>query len=130
MTLTQWFRSYYFNPVTRALRSSSRKLPSYLIILITQVTTMVLIGLWHGITINFLFWGLWHGVGLFLQNRWSNVTRDRLPAERMPHAARAVLKYLNPILTFNYVSLGWLFFMLPTPSLTWLAFQKLFGVAS
>ncbi|MGE5377939.1 MAG: MBOAT family O-acyltransferase [Bacteroidota bacterium] len=129
MTLTQWFRSYYFNPVTRALRSSSRKLPSYLIILITQVTTMVLIGLWHGITINFLFWGLWHGVGLFLQNRWSNLVRDRLPAERMPHAAQAALKYLNPILTFNYVSLGWLFFMLPTPSLTWLAFQKLFGVA-
>lgn len=130
MTLTHWFRSYYFNPVTRALRTSTRKLSPTLIIFLTQMTTMVLIGLWHGITINYLFWGLWHGVGLFLQNRWSTLMRGYLPAERMPGAAQRMLKYVNPFLTFNFVSLGWLFFILPTPSLTWLAFQKLFGVAS
>jgi D-alanyl-lipoteichoic acid acyltransferase DltB (MBOAT superfamily) len=129
MTLTQWFRSYYFNPVTRSLRSSEWKLPSYLVILISQTTTMILIGLWHGITINFLFWGLWHGVGLYVQNRWSNFMRGHFPAEKMPGGAQQALKYLNPFLTFNFVSLGRLFFMLPTPSQTWLAFQKLFGVA-
>ena len=128
ITLTQWFRSYYFNPVTRALRSSRWKLPSYLVILIMQITTMVLIGLWHGITINFLLWGLWHGVGLFLHNRWSNFMRGRSYPDRLPASARGALKYLDPFLTFNFVSLGWIFFILPTPSLAWNAFQKLFGV--
>jgi alginate O-acetyltransferase complex protein AlgI len=128
MTLTQWFRSYYFNPVTRALRSSSWRLPSYLVILIMQTSTMVLIGLWHGITINYLLWGLWHGVGLFVHNRWSGFLRRRSPTGRSPEPARGMLKFLNPFLTFNFVCLGWLFFILPTPSLTWQAFQKLFGV--
>ena len=130
MTLTRWFRSYYFNPVTRALRSGGWSPPSYLVILFTQTTTMILIGLWHGITLNFFLWGLWHGMGLFLQNRWSNFIRIVCPPERMPGIAQGGLKFLNPFLTFSFVSLSWLFFILPTPSLTWQAFLKLFGVNS
>ena len=57
ITLAQWFRSYFFNPLTRALRSS-RKLPVGAVILIGQLATMVLIGLWHGVTWNFALWGL------------------------------------------------------------------------
>lgn len=129
MTLTHWFRSYYFNPLARALRSGTWRPASYLAILFTQVTTMVLIGLWHGITMNYLLWGLWHGLGLFAQNRWSDFTRSRLPADRLPSALQGISKFVNPFLTFNFVSLGWLFFIMPEPSLTWQAFQKLFGVA-
>ena len=69
MTLTQWFRAYFFNPLTRSLRSSAWNLPTVLVMLIIQMATMILIGLWHGITANFLLWGVWHGVGLFVQNR-------------------------------------------------------------
>jgi D-alanyl-lipoteichoic acid acyltransferase DltB (MBOAT superfamily) len=58
MTLTQWFRAYFFNPVTRALRSGNKPLPIPWIIFITQLATMVLIGL-YGVTWNFV-WG-WHG---------------------------------------------------------------------
>ena len=129
MTLTQWFRSYYFNPVNRALRSGSRQLPTYLLILITQTTTMILIGLWHGITVNYFLWGLWHGIGLFVQNRWSDFMKGRMPAGQTPGTAQALLKIVNPFLTFNYVSLGWLFFILPAPSLAWDAFLKLFIVS-
>jgi D-alanyl-lipoteichoic acid acyltransferase DltB (MBOAT superfamily) len=129
MTLTQWFRSYYFNPLTRALRSGTRQLSTYLLILITQTTTMVLIGLWHGITVNYFLWGLWHGIGLFVHNRWSNFMKGRMPAEQRPGTGQALLKFVNPFLTFNFVSLGWLFFILPTPSLTWDAFLRLFGVS-
>ncbi len=128
MTLTQWFRSYYFNPVTRALRSSKRKLSSYLVILIMQTSTMVLIGLWHGITVNYLLWGLWHGLGLFFHNRWSDFMRGRSTVDQVLGPVQGVLKFLNPFLTFNFVSLGWLFFILPTPALSWQAFLKLFGV--
>ena len=54
MTLTQWFRAYFFNPLTRALRSAQKPAPVWMVILVTQLTTMVLIGLWHGITLNFV----------------------------------------------------------------------------
>ncbi len=77
MTLAQWFRSYFFNPVTRYLRSSTKPLPLPLIIFIGQMGTMLLIGLWHGVTLNFAIWGAWHGLGLFFHNRWSDALRSR-----------------------------------------------------
>jgi D-alanyl-lipoteichoic acid acyltransferase DltB (MBOAT superfamily) len=69
ITLSQWFRAYVFNPLTRALRA--RPLPPAVIILLTQLVVMLLIGLWHGVTVNFVIWGVWHGLGLFIHNRWA-----------------------------------------------------------
>lgn len=127
MTLTQWFRSYFFNPLTRAMRSSKRPLSASLIILITQVATMVLIGLWHGVTASFVLWGIWHGVGLFVQNRWSTAMRGKALWGESPFAQTA-LNYLGVFLTFNFVSLSWLFFALSTPDLAWTALLKLLGI--
>ena len=128
MTLTQWFRAYFFNPLTRALRSAKKPLAQPLLILITQVSTFVLIGLWHGITFNFVLWGLWHGLGLFVQNRWSDWIK--------PHAARlegrpflkGTATVLGTLLTFHYVALGWVWFALPSPQLSWQVLERLFGL--
>jgi len=127
ITLTQWFRSYLFNPLTRVLRSN-KSLPSSLVILFTQLITMTTIGLWHGITLNYLFWGLWHGMGLFIQNRWSDLLRRRAAPDQVTRPVDRTWDSVNRFLTFNYVSLGWLFFLLPTPQLVWQTMAKLFGV--
>jgi alginate O-acetyltransferase complex protein AlgI len=127
ITLTQWFRSYVFNPMTRSLRR--RELPTWLIILITQITTMVLIGLWHGITWGFVAWGLWHGVGLFVHNRWAEVSRNGMPAWTQVGWGPRIMNATGVFLTFNYVALGWLFFTLSGPRVAWLAMRRLFGFA-
>ncbi len=127
ISLTQWFRSYFFNPVTRALRSMRWTLPIWIIIFATQISTMVLIGLWHGITWGFVVWGLWHGIGLFVHNRWSEVSRNRMPAWTQSPQGQFAILAIGVFLTFNYVALGWLFFTLSRPSIAWLALQKLFG---
>jgi alginate O-acetyltransferase complex protein AlgI len=127
MTLTQWFRSYLFNPLTRVLRTNAVISPM-VVIFITQVITMVTIGLWHGITVNYVYWGLWHGIGLFLQNRWSSFLRGRTTPDQVTRPIQHRLDFIGVFLTFNYVSLGWLFFMLPTPQLAWQTMMKLFGV--
>lgn len=129
MTLTQWFRSYFFNPLTRAIRSGNRPVPVYLIILITQISTMVLIGLWHGVTAGFVLWGLWHGAGLFVQNRWSDYMKTRLPVWANSPSGQFILRSVGIFLTFNFVSLGWLFFILPTSSEVWTVLAILFGVS-
>jgi len=128
MTLTQWFRSYFFNPLTRTLRSGERPWPVWLIILVAQVSTMVLIGLWHGVTAGFALWGLWHGLGLFIQNRWSEFARTRMPAWTQSRGGQIALNAINIFLTFNFVALGWLFFNLSTPAIAWQAMLKLFGL--
>jgi len=127
MTLTQWFRVYFFNPLTRALRSGRRSLPIPVIILITQVATMVLIGLWHGVTLNFVVWGLWHGLGLFAHNRWSELTRARFAV--LSSHWQAVLNMGGILLTFNFIALGWVFFALPGLSISVDFFRVLFGLA-
>lgn len=126
MSLTQWIRAYYFNPLTRTLRQKDMSM--VLIIFITQITTMVIIGLWHAITINFLIWGLWHGIGLFAHNRWGDFAKRRLaiPPERT--GLQRAMNIAGIVITFNYVALDWVWFALPTPELALTVFQKLFGI--
>ncbi|HTX79986.1 MAG TPA: MBOAT family O-acyltransferase [Longilinea sp.] len=128
MTLTQWVRAYYFNPLARALRSANKPLPTWLALLVSQVSTMLVIGLWHGIGWNFVIWGAWHGLGLFVHNRWGELTRPlQASLERHPHW-KLVGTGAGTLFTFVYVALGWVWFCLPTPALSLQVFGKLFGV--
>ena len=128
MTLTQWFRAYFFNPFARALRSN-RKLSPAMMVLISQIATMTLIGLWHGVTWSFVLWGVWHGLGLFLQNRYSGWAKTKLAvASPSPRAERA-LSFGGTLLTFHFVALGWIWFVLPNPALGWQFVLRLVGAA-
>jgi alginate O-acetyltransferase complex protein AlgI len=127
MTLTQWFRSYFFHPFNRWMRKF-RNIPAWALILTGQLATMLLIGLWHGITLNFIFWGLWHGLGLFLQNRWSDFVRRRFPVLGQNPRLQQALQAGGILLTFHFVALGWVFFALTEPSLSWQVFMKLFNL--
>jgi D-alanyl-lipoteichoic acid acyltransferase DltB (MBOAT superfamily) len=127
MSLTQWFRTYFFNPITRFLRSRKNPVPIPAVIFFTQVATMVLIGLWHGVTLNFVVWGLWHGLGLFIHNRWSELTRARF-AELSPRW-QCAFNMGGALLTFNFVAIGWVFFALPALSISVYYLRVLFGLA-
>jgi alginate O-acetyltransferase complex protein AlgI len=129
MTLTQWFRAYFFNPFARALRSN-RKLSPAKMVLVSQLATMTLIGLWHGVTWSFVLWGIWHGLGLFLQNRYSGWVKPKLAeASPSPRVERA-LSVGGTLLTFHFIALGWVWFVLPDPVLGWQFILRLFGVAA
>jgi len=128
ITLTQWFRAYFFNPFARALRRG-RKLSPSMMVLVSQLATMTLIGLWHGVTWNFVIWGLWHGLGLFAQNRWSAWIKPRLTESSQNPRAQQLLSLGGILLTFHFVALGWVWFVLPNPALSWQFILKLWGAA-
>ncbi len=127
ITLAQWFRAYVFNPLTRYLRQSPIVQMPWLIILIGQTVTMVLIGLWHGITWNFFIWGLWHAGGLFIHNRWLAVQRLTNIANMRTGGAMRVRSLAGWLLTFNFVSLGWVWFLNPDIHKAWSTFLMLLG---
>lgn len=127
MTLTQWFRAYYFNPLTRVLRRSSPTLSANVVLVIMQTSTMALIGLWHGVTWNFLIWGLWHGLGLFVQNRYSEWAAPKFGDLEARPVMRRVLNITGGLLTFHYVALGWVWFALPEPGVSLRMISRLFG---
>jgi alginate O-acetyltransferase complex protein AlgI len=128
MTLTQWFRAYFFNPITRWLRSWQKPLSMPMMILLTQVATMLLIGFWHGVTWNFILWGLWHGLGLFIHNRWNDFTKAKASEWANTSFRQNLLNISGIIFTFHFVALGWIFFALSSPVTSWQVILKLFGV--
>jgi alginate O-acetyltransferase complex protein AlgI len=128
MTLAQWFRAYFFNPLTRALRSDPRNIPLPLIIFIGQLSTFILIGLWHGISWNYAIWGAWHGFGLFIHNRWSDLIRSKVSSLDSHPLLKRLVGFSSTAITFHYVSLGWVWFALSTPTQSWNTFLTLFGL--
>jgi alginate O-acetyltransferase complex protein AlgI len=126
MTLSSWARDYVFLPLARTLRRRAEWVPANFVALLCHLSTMLVIGLWHGFSWTFVAWGVWHGVGLFVVKLWGDWRR---PRARRNAASRSSWWNLPAwFLTFNYVMLGWVFFSardLPS-ALTTLG--RLFGI--
>jgi len=127
ITLTRWFQAYYFNPLTRFFRTKFRSSKSQFIMAFMQITTMVLIGLWHGISYNFIAWGAWNGIGLFLQNRITGFITREIGGGKPLWQISTIYQTISTILTFIYISLGWVWFALPTLNDSMQVFCVLFG---
>ena len=123
MSLSQWFRAYWFNPLTRSLRKSPIANSQSSIIFVSQASTMLLIALWHGITLNFVAWGVWHALGLFIHNRWADFAKTRGWVQQ-----RRVTNGLGTLATFVFVALGWVWFALPSINLSLIVFKRLIGL--
>jgi alginate O-acetyltransferase complex protein AlgI len=102
ITLSTWLRDYIFFPLSRGLLRRFGSRFAALILLISHVTTMVICGLWHGLTAGFAIWGLWHGLGLF--------AHSQIPALRRRFALPALPAAFGTAFTFLFVTLGWVFF--------------------
>ena len=111
MTLSSWARDYVFFPLARTLRLRAAWLPANATALLCHLTTMLVIGLWHGFSWTFVVWGVWHAVGLFIVKLWGDYRRPKIAAARRTGASRSIWWTLPAwFLTFNYVMLGWVFF--------------------
>lgn len=127
ITLSTWFRSYFFTPLSRALMNTRLRRRRLWIIFIAQVSTMVLIGLWHGIAVNFILWGLWHGVGLWLHRVLTERTHNWDEYVQARPRLGQTIHILSVLTTFHFVAIGWIFFALPNLDLIDKAFAGLVG---
>lgn len=125
ITLSNWARFYVYLPLSRYLLRDKPVLSNYAILLIGSLATMLVIGLWHGVTLPFAVWGTWHGVGLFLHRLWSDRTRDWYAS--LGERPRQIWQIAGTLLTFHFVALGWVWFALPDLATAWRVFTGLFG---
>jgi alginate O-acetyltransferase complex protein AlgI len=102
ITFSEWLRDYLFDFFPKR-----RKLPvlsySYAFLL-----TMMLGGLWHGISWCFLIWGALHGLALGVVFAWKR--RRAAPSPRLWP------KILGGLITFHFVCFTWIFFRAGTLS--------------
>jgi alginate O-acetyltransferase complex protein AlgI len=99
MTLSGWLRDYLYIPLGG---NRHGRLKTYRNLMIT----MLLGGLWHGASWNFVFWGLLHGCGLAVNHWW---TRDRKHSSA-PAAANPILVVIQWFATYAFVCIAWIFF--------------------
>ena len=100
ITLSRWLRDYLYIPLGGNRGSTLMTSRNIMI-------TMVLGGLWHGANWTFVVWGALHGTGQVVGHvRRTSRERRGLPAEDDATHARGRQRFL----TFQFVSLGWLFF--------------------
>ena len=96
LSFSNWLRDYLFF----ALPGGRTKVMPYL----NLVITMVLGGLWHGITWSFAIWGLLHGTALAATRAWwAWHGKPKQPVNPWRHA-------LAVFGTYQFVCLTWIFF--------------------
>jgi len=90
ISLSSWVRDYLYIPLGGNRRGIRR---TYLNLMIT----MVIMGLWHGASWNFILWGAYHGI-LLISYRYISKYNFKIG------------KVISIIITQYFVFLGWLIF--------------------
>ncbi len=96
ISLSSWLRDYLYIPLG-GNRLGDLKRDRNL------MTTMVLGGLWHGASYNFLIWGFLHGLALIVNREWAR--RFAFLKGRVPLA-----ELWGTLATLYWVFLAWIFF--------------------
>lgn len=100
ITLSVFLRNFLYIPLGGNRKGPFRRY-------INLAATMLLGGLWHGASWNFVFWGLLHGVYLSINHAWSSFFRGK---DRTPIVPAIVSRTLSQALTLFAVMIAWVFF--------------------
>lgn len=100
ITLSNFINHYMFIPTLKIFKSLNLIKISFSTILI-----MTIIGLWHGPSINYIFFGFLHGLGLATNTYLSNKNINFLPIEN-----NKIRNTICWILTFSFVNISFIYF--------------------
>jgi alginate O-acetyltransferase complex protein AlgI len=116
ISLSTWLRDYLYISLGGNRRGKVR---TYLNLMIT----MLLGGLWHGASWNFVLWGGLHGLYLAVE-------RMLLGPKIKQHSWHSPIAWARALLVFGLVTLTWVPFRSPNWQTTWIIYQKLFFMGS
>ncbi len=113
-SLTTWLTDYIFNPLYRfALGIRGGHVNAFLALGGSLIVTMLVAGIWHGTTLNFVVFGLVHGIALVVVRGYEHVMVKRLGrAGFRRFAERRLVTAVAVFLTYNFTSLAYMFFVL------------------
>jgi len=104
ISLSTWCRNNVYFPVFGLTRK----------VWLGLYASMLTMGLWHYVDLNWTAWGLYHGTGLVVVSRWERWKKKRKKARKKagkPPAApyEKYVRWLGYPATFLYVALGYAF---------------------
>ncbi|MEW6467275.1 MAG: MBOAT family O-acyltransferase [Bacteroidota bacterium] len=105
ISLSSWLRDYLYISLGGNRKGRAR---TY----VNLMLTMLLGGLWHGASWNFVLWGGMHGAALSLDKMWHGL-KERMNW-RFELSNFKWGKVMGVIITFHFVCLCWIFFKAKT----------------
>jgi alginate O-acetyltransferase complex protein AlgI len=113
ISLTSWCRDYVYGSVFAVSRSPA----------LGALATLVVVGLWHEISVRYLLWGVYHGVGLIVWQRFQDLKRY-LPTVTHPLGRRAI-DGLSILLTVHFVWFSFVLVSQPTLAMAWQVYRTI-----
>lgn len=105
ISLTRWLTTHVYINMGG---NRCSKIRQYFNILVTFLVS----GLWHGANWTFVIWGALHGVFQIIEKM---VAGDKIKAELKQERIKfSFIRFARILVTFNLVSLAWIFFRMPT----------------
>ena len=93
ITLSQWVMRRVYLPAFLKTRSVSA----------SMVSCMMVIGLWHALSLPWILWAFHHGLAMAAENRWLDKLNVRLPKSRLLAASHSAV---GVCLVWFWVSVG------------------------
>lgn len=115
ISLSTWIRDYIYISLGGNRKG---KLRQY----VNLVITMLLGGLWHGASLNFVAWGGAHGIALAVHKFFSQEVLHHGRGFQF-HGLR---KWIAIVLTFHFVCFTWIFFRQKTFTAGWTMLRQIF----
>lgn len=106
ISLSTWFRDYLYIPLGGSLGIITIKIRNVFAIFLVS-------GLWHGANWSFIFWGFLNAL-YFLPILLLNQNRKYLDTVNINFSKAGLFNFINIVLTFSIVALGWVFFRAST----------------
>lgn len=103
ISLSSWLRDYLYIPLGGSRGGPTKTYRNLMI-------TMLLGGLWHGASWNFVVWGGLHGAALAATRMWQRRRDARARSGEAAKEGAFGWEVLKGVLTFHYVCLAWIFF--------------------
>ena len=108
ISLSSWIRDYIYISLGGNRKGKVRQY-------VNLIITMLLGGLWHGASLNFVAWGGMHGVALAL-HKWA---REHVFRHDKHYHSTGLRWLLSVLLTFHFVAFCWIFFRNHTFEASW-----------
>ena len=119
ISLSTWLRDYLYIPL-----GGSRNGPQ--VMFFALMTTMLLGGLWHGASWNFVLWGLIHGLLLIIHR----VVKQNNIVKSLYDSKPRTITMMGWIVTQYFIFMTWLIFRLEDSSILIPALKSYIGIGS
>lgn len=116
ISLSSWIRDYIYISLGGNRKGKVRQY-------VNLIITMLLGGLWHGASLNFIAWGGMHGVALAV-HKW---LRENVFHHDKHYHSRGVKWVLSVLLTFHFVAFCWIFFRNHTFEASWTMIHQIYS---